>query len=132
MPFSLGEALLIPHLNYTNPIQYLLSNQIEIKGMAHITGGGLLENIPRVLPLHCSVEIDRQAYAVPSIFNIMREIGRLNDNEMYRTFNMGIGLVMIVAANQVSGIQTVLKSYADFPLYHIGQVIEGQQKVVIN
>lgn len=94
---SVGEALLIPHLNYTKPILHLLANHIAIKGMAHITGGGTLENIPRILPEYCMVEINTKNYPTQPIFNILKRLGQLDENEMHRTFNMGIGLVMIVA-----------------------------------
>lgn len=126
---TVGETLLAPHINYTRPVLKLLANKIPIKGMAHITGGGLLENIPRVLPEHCAVEINKQACPTLPIFNILRQLGKLEDSEMYKTFNMGVGLVMIVPAEAVAAMRETLKDDAEFPLYEIGRVISGKQEV---
>ncbi|AMP89672.2 TPA: phosphoribosylformylglycinamidine cyclo-ligase [Legionella pneumophila] len=126
---SVGEALLLPHINYTNPVLHLLNNKIPIKGMAHITGGGVLENIPRILPHHCSVEIKKNSCPVLPIFNVLRELGKLDDQEMYRTFNMGIGMVMIVSPDVVSEIRAALKTFPNFPVYEVGQVISGKPEV---
>jgi phosphoribosylformylglycinamidine cyclo-ligase len=93
---TLGEVLLEPHINYTRPILHLLQNDVAIKGMAHITGGGLLENIPRILPEGCLVEIKKNSWPEQAVFSVLRDLGQLNDAEMYRTFNMGVGLVMIL------------------------------------
>ncbi|KGP63598.1 phosphoribosylaminoimidazole synthetase [Legionella norrlandica] len=126
---TVGEALLTPHINYTNPILHLLNNKISIKGMAHITGGGVLENIPRVLPNNCSVEIKKNSCPVLPVFNVLRAIGHLDDQEMYRTFNMGIGLVLMVSPDTVSEMRVVLKNFPDFPLYEIGRVVSGKPEV---
>lgn len=126
---TLGEALLAPHINYTRPVLHMLSNQVAIKGMAHITGGGVLENIPRILPANTSVEIKRSACPVLPIFKIMQALGNLDSDEMYRTFNMGIGLIMIIAPNELSNMQKSLAGFPEFPLYEIGMVTEGQQDV---
>lgn len=126
---SIGEALLAPHINYTRPVLKLLSEKIAIKGMAHITGGGLLENIPRILPENLSVEIHKHAAPVLPVFEVLRQLGKLQDNEMYRTFNMGVGLVMIVSKNEITRMREILKAYPQYPLYEIGRVIAGQQNV---
>jgi len=126
---SLGEELLTPHLNYTKPILNILENNITIKGMAHITGGGLLENIPRILPKNCSVEIHKKQIPELPIFNLLRKLGNLDDSQMYRTFNMGAGLVLFLAPENLAPIREILKNFKDFPLYEIGRVIEGDQKV---
>ena len=97
--------------------------------MAHISGGGVLENIPRVLPSHCSVEIHKSRCPVLPVFNVLRSLGQLDDQEMYRTFNMGIGLVMIVSPDVVAEMYLLLKSYPDFPLYEIGRVVSGKPEV---
>ncbi len=93
---TVGEELLAPHINYTRPVLHMLAQKIPIKGMAHITGGGLLENIPRVLPAGCAVEINKQLVRYYLYLKCCVRLGKLEDNEMYRTFNMGVGLVMIV------------------------------------
>src|SRR3990167_9453119 len=126
---SVGEALLVPHINYTRPILHLLSKKIPIQGMAHITGGGLLENIPRILPLHCAVEIQKKNCPHLPIFEVLRQLGNLEDHEMYRTFNMGVGLIMIVKEETIPLMKEVLKTFKNFPLYEIGQVVSGNKEV---
>jgi phosphoribosylformylglycinamidine cyclo-ligase len=126
---SVGETLLAPHINYTRPVLKLLADKIPIKGMAHITGGGLLENIPRVLPQGCAVEINKEACPVLPVFNILRKLGQLQDSEMYKTFNMGAGLVMIVPQHAVAAMRAALKDFPQFPLYEIGRVVSGEQEV---
>lgn len=126
---SVGLSLLTPHINYTKPIMHLLQQNIKIKGMAHITGGGLLENIPRILPANCAVQINKASYPVLPIFNLLQTLGRLDETEMYRTFNMGVGLVMIVAKQSVTQMQQALKDFPNYPLYEIGAVVEGAPSV---
>lgn len=126
---TIGEALLEPHINYTRPVLHLLKQGIEIKGMAHITGGGLLENIPRVLPTGCSVELQKKSWPEQALFSLLCNIGHLSDEESYRTFNMGVGLVMIVDGRMVEKIRAALTNYPDFTLFEIGKVIQGERKV---
>jgi phosphoribosylformylglycinamidine cyclo-ligase len=126
---SLGEVLLEPHINYARPVLHLLQNKVVIKGMAHITGGGLLENIPRILPEGCLVEIQKNAWPEQAVFSVMRNLGQLNDAEMYRTFNMGIGLVMILSADQIDHARDVLRELPQFKLVEVGQVVSGAKKV---
>ncbi|MBA3535086.1 MAG: phosphoribosylformylglycinamidine cyclo-ligase, partial [Tatlockia sp.] len=128
---SIGEELLTPHLNYTKPILTILEKNVAIKGMAHITGGGLLENIPRILPKGCSVEIHKQQIPELPVFNLLRKLGNLDDNEMYRTFNMGAGMVLFLSPEALSPIREILLAFPSFPLYEIGRVIKGDQKVVL-
>jgi phosphoribosylformylglycinamidine cyclo-ligase len=126
---TIGEALLEPHINYTRPVLHLLEQGIDIKGMAHITGGGLLENIPRILPENCDVEIKKSAWDASPLFSLLCQLGKLEDAEAYRTFNMGIGLVMMVDANDVETITKKLKEFPEFTLVEIGRVIPGAKKV---
>lgn len=125
----LGETLLKPHINYTKPILHLLANKISIKGMAHITGGGVLENIPRILPNDCGVDLYKKSFPYLPEFELLKNIGNLSDAELYRTFNMGVGMVIIVSADVVPEMRAVLQDYPDYPLYEIGKVVEGQHKV---
>lgn len=129
LSYSIGETLLMPHLNYTRPVLEMLSQGVPIKGMAHITGGGVLENIPRILPANCAVEIHKNACPVPPVFNVLRKLGRLDDHEMYRTFNMGMGLIMIVSEEALPLMRAVLKEDDIFPLYEVGCVVEGKREV---
>jgi phosphoribosylformylglycinamidine cyclo-ligase len=129
---TLGEVLLEPHINYTRPVLHMLDNNVEIKGMAHITGGGLLENIPRVLPQGCSVEINKNAWPQQPIFSLLRDLGRLDDSEMYRTFNMGVGLVMIGDENFAVQARAALKDFfPQFILHDIGRVVAGNKTVTL-
>ena len=127
---TVGETLLAPHINYTKPVLNMLQNKLSIKGMAHISGGGVLENIPRILPAYSSVEIDKNKCPILPVFNVLRSIGHLDDSEMYRTFNMGIGLVMIVSPDTVPKMQSLLlRSNPEYPLYEIGRVVSGRPEV---
>ncbi len=124
---SIGETLLEPSYIYNNYIQLLLQNNIQVNGLAHISGGGLAENIPRILPSDCTVEIKKDSWPILPIFNAMQDIGNINDNEMYRTFNMGIGMILIVPAEQKQNIISTLKD--KIPTYEIGKVLQGKPKV---
>jgi phosphoribosylformylglycinamidine cyclo-ligase len=124
---TLGEALLEPHLNYTMPVQNALAQGIEIKGMAHITGGGLLENIPRILPQGCGVCLDASTWPKPPIFNVMRDLAQLGQNEMYRTFNMGVGLVFILDPEQGERLQSFLGQ----DVFAIGEVVTDNKSHVV-
>jgi phosphoribosylformylglycinamidine cyclo-ligase len=126
---TLGETLLTPHINYTRPVLHMLEKKVHIKGMAHITGGGLLENIPRILPKDCAVEIRKNACPVLPVFSKLCALGQLDDHEAYRTFNMGVGLVMIISPDALPAMKAALTAYNEFPLYEIGVVTHGQQQV---
>jgi phosphoribosylformylglycinamidine cyclo-ligase len=122
---SVGLTLLEPHINYTNNIFSLLDKDIEVKGIAHITGGGLIENIPRILPDGCCVEIHKGAWPAVPIFNVMQSIGNVDENEMYRAFNMGIGMIIIAAPDQVNSIKKIVD------VHEIGFVFAGENQVNI-
>ena len=126
---SVGEILLAPHINYTKPVLEMLKKKIPIKGMAHITGGGILENIPRILPANCAASIHKQKCPTQPVFNVLRQLGRLADDEMYRTFNMGVGLIMIVPDGALGAMKAALSAFPDFPLYEIGEIVTGQKEV---
>lgn len=99
----LGEVLLTPTKIYAKQI-FALVEQFPIKGIAHITGGGMTENLPRVLPNGVRARISRSAWSVPPIFDVMRRSGRIDREEMYRVFNMGIGLILVVSPDSMPGI----------------------------
>lgn len=126
---SLAEELLVPHRCYAPPVLALL-DEFDIHGMAHLTGGGFYENIPRVLPPDCSVIIERRAWPVPPIFALIQERGNVPEPEMYRTFNMGIGFVLIVPAEQASLLAHRLNALGE-SAYIIGDVLKGAQEVSI-
>jgi len=126
---TIGEALLTPHLNYTKPILHLLDQNIEIKCMAHITGGGLLENIPRVLPNTCDAVISKKAIPALPIFSYLNDIGKLSETESYKTFNMGAGLVMILNEKYYSKIEASLMNFPKFQINKIGSIVQGRGNI---
>lgn len=119
---TVGEALLTPHLNYTNPILHCLNEGVAIKGMAHITGGGFIDNIPRILPADCGVEIQSDKWEQLPIFTVMQQLGNLDIAEMYRTFNMGIGMVVIIDEANADALTTAFNAFPDFQLSCVGFV----------
>ncbi|HEX8176574.1 MAG TPA: phosphoribosylformylglycinamidine cyclo-ligase [Pyrinomonadaceae bacterium] len=126
---TVGDALLAEHRSYLAALDGLLDSG-QIKGLAHITGGGLLENIPRVLPAGASVTIARGTWPVLPVFTLMQQLGQVPDTEMYRTFNMGVGMVIICAAQDAEAIQSHF-ARRDEPCYEIGRVVEGNREVMI-
>jgi phosphoribosylformylglycinamidine cyclo-ligase len=96
---TIGDALLAPHRSYLPVIQPLLAAGV-VKGMAHITGGGITENLPRVLPEGCAAVVDTGAWVVPPIFRLLQERGHIATDEMFRAFNMGIGMILVCAAER--------------------------------
>lgn len=124
---TVGEALLQPHVSYLKPLDGLLDSGL-IKGLAHITGGGLTDNIPRILPEDCAVEIDKGSWPLLPIFKLMQEIGNVSEAEMYRTFNMGVGMVVVTSAEDRATIESHLQQQ-DTAVYHIGRVNKGNREV---
>jgi phosphoribosylformylglycinamidine cyclo-ligase len=126
---TIGEALLQPHTSYLRPLEGLLDAG-AIKGLAHITGGGLLENIPRILPEGTGVEIERGAWPVLPVFEVMREIGNVAEAEMHRTFNMGVGMVIVCTPADAEVIKAHLAARGE-SCYEIGCVVEGSRQVTL-
>ena len=106
---TFGEALLATHRSFLKPVSKLMERGIKISGMAHITGGGFQDNIPRVLPKAVNAEIDRSSWEVPTIFKYIQNRGKVDTDEMYRVFNMGIGYVIIVPKVQLEKAKNILK-----------------------
>ncbi|HEX8264713.1 MAG TPA: phosphoribosylformylglycinamidine cyclo-ligase [Pyrinomonadaceae bacterium] len=129
MHSTLDDVLLEPHKSYLRPLEGLLNSGV-VKGLAHITGGGLLENIPRILPANVSVEIFRGTWNELAIFGIMQKLGNVADREMFRTFNMGVGMVIICAENDREQIKSHLESKGE-TCNEIGRVVEGKKEVKI-
>jgi phosphoribosylformylglycinamidine cyclo-ligase len=127
---ALGEVLLEPTRIYVKPILRLLE-QVRIKGMAHITGGGFLENIPRVLPGGVNVQIDYGSWPILPIFRLLQQAGSISNNDMFRTFNMGIGMVLIVAAEDADKAIGLAESLGE-KIYRIGQVTPGERIVTFH
>ncbi|MDD4600669.1 Phosphoribosylformylglycinamidine cyclo-ligase [bioreactor metagenome] len=126
---TIGEELLTPTRLYPR-VCLPLFDHFDIRGMVHLTGGGFYENIPRVLPEGCGVEIDTTAWPQPPIFSLLKEWGGVEWPEMYRTFNMGIGMILIVPPDQVAAIQKNLNDRGE-DCYIIGKVTAGTKEAVL-
>ena len=119
---TLRQAIIAPTRLYVKPILATLE-KFEIKGMAHITGGGLTENIPRVLPKNCVAQIDAQSWPLPKLFQWLQQAGNVERQEMYRTFNCGIGMAVIVPAEQADAAQAFLAEQGE-TVYRLGTIRE--------
>jgi phosphoribosylformylglycinamidine cyclo-ligase len=122
---TLGEALLEPTRIYVRSLLPLLQEQ-RIKGLAHITGGGLLENIPRVLPQHCHAIVETNRWELPSLFSLLQQGGEISPQEMARTFNCGIGMVAIVAPGEAQDVAAALEGAGE-RVVEIGRIEEGDR-----
>ena len=127
---TVGEALLQPHLSYLKRAWTALLDSGMIKGLAHITGGGLTDNIPRILPEGTAVEIEKGSWPVLPIFKLMQEIGNVSEAEMYRTFNMGVGMVIVIAPENLDSVRTHLKRSSE--VFEIGRVVSGDREVTVS
>jgi phosphoribosylformylglycinamidine cyclo-ligase len=128
---SVGDALLKVHVNYSVPVLEMLDKGIDIRGIAHITGGGFLENIPRVLPENLDAQINLNSWPVLPIFSYMQKVANVPEDQMYRAFNMGIGLILVVPQTEKEKVAEVLNKYPEFKMYEIGQIISGNKKVIL-
>jgi phosphoribosylformylglycinamidine cyclo-ligase len=120
------KALLAVHKSYLNPVTALMK-KIKVHGMAHITGGGLVDNVPRILPDGVDAVFDRSTWKTPAIFDFIEQAGNVDHEEMYRVFNMGIGMVLFVRANDADAAMELLKKEKARPKI-IGRVEEGEGK----
>jgi phosphoribosylformylglycinamidine cyclo-ligase len=129
---SLGETLLAPTRIYVKPL-FSLMQQVDIHALSHITGGGLLENIPRVLPGNCKAVLDKNSWQRPAVFDWLQDKGNIDTNEMYRTFNCGVGMVISVAEADVDAALEHLRQQGEsaFLLGTIEAAAEGEAQVVI-
>jgi phosphoribosylformylglycinamidine cyclo-ligase len=125
LELSLGETLLVPTRIYVKSVLSALKNKIDIKGLVHITGGGFYENIPRILPENVSAQVDINSYTVPQIFKIMQSEGDISDIEMYTTFNMGIGMMVFVPAEQTDTTIDFFNSCGE-KAYLIGHTVKNE------
>jgi phosphoribosylformylglycinamidine cyclo-ligase len=125
---SIGDALLATHRSYLRTLLPLLDANI-VKGMAHITGGGITENLPRVLPQGCAAQVDRRAWKVPALFELLRTRGRIEDEEMFRAFNMGIGLILVCAAADRERALGLLAEGGEPAAAVIGRIVPGDRDV---
>jgi phosphoribosylformylglycinamidine cyclo-ligase len=123
-----GAALLAPHRSYLPVVRALLERE-QVKGLAHITGGGITENLPRILPENCGAEIDLNAWTAPPIFQFIQQRGGVSRDEMYRTFNMGIGLVVACAARNADHVIRSAAAAGEPHARRIGVVVPAERAV---
>ncbi len=125
---TLGEALLEVHRCYLDPVQRWLEAGVDIRGLAHITGGGLIENLPRILPKGAGAVIHRGSWVEPPIFGVIQRVGSISNDEMFQVFNMGVGMVAVVPPEHISLAQATLPDEAFF----LGEIISEKVGVVIH
>jgi phosphoribosylformylglycinamidine cyclo-ligase len=125
---TVGDALLAPHRSYLSLVGPLIERQ-QVKGMAHITGGGMTENLPRMLPEGCGVEIDAQSWSIPPLFKLLQQYGAIATDEMFRAFNMGIGLVIVCASRDAQSVINTLSGAGEPNACRLGLVVAGERSV---
>jgi phosphoribosylformylglycinamidine cyclo-ligase len=125
---TVADALLAQHRSYLNVIRPLLDRD-DLKGLAHITGGGITENLPRVLPDGCTAEIDLRAWAVPPLFDLIQRLGGVARDEMFRTFNMGIGLIIACSPRVADRVVNTLARHGEPNACRLGFVVAGTGSV---
>ncbi|MEE1330523.1 MAG: phosphoribosylformylglycinamidine cyclo-ligase [Acutalibacteraceae bacterium] len=127
---SVGETLLTPTRIYVKPVLALLDD-VKVKGISHITGGGFYENIPRSVPAGLGADIERSAIKVLPIFDLIAKVGGISERDMFNTFNMGVGMSIVVAKEDAEKSLKVLKENGECP-YIIGKIIKSDDKIVIH
>ena len=126
---SIGETLLTPTKIYVKSVLALL-DEVKVKGISHITGGGFYENIPRSIPDGLGAKIDRSAVKVLPIFDLLAKTGDISERDMFNTFNMGVGMSIVVAPQDVDKALEILKAHGD-DAYVIGEIIKSDDKITI-
>ena len=121
---SLGEALLAPTCIYVKPVLAVMQ-QVKVKGVSHITGGGFYENIPRSLKKGCCARIRKADVRVPALFDLIAKVGNIPERDMYNTFNMGVGMILTVAAEEADKTIEILKANGQ-DAYRLGVIAEGE------
>jgi phosphoribosylformylglycinamidine cyclo-ligase len=127
---TLGEALITPTRIYVRPLLKAMHETKAIKALAHITGGGLAENIPRVLPASLAAEIDLRSFDLPPVFRWLQTEAALDDAEMLRTFNCGVGMVVVVARTKADAVEASLRDAGESP-WHLGRLDLRQEEEAI-
>lgn len=122
---TVGEALITPTKIYVKSI-LALTEKAAVKGIAHITGGGFIENIPRIIPAGLGCEIDTRSYEVPALFRIMQEKAGIGDRQIYNTFNMGIGMVVAVAPEDAKAAADSLRASGEEVVENLGRIVKGE------
>jgi phosphoribosylformylglycinamidine cyclo-ligase len=125
---TVADALLAPHRSYLSIVRPLIQRRL-VKGLAHITGGGLTENVPRILPDRTRAEISLSSWDPPAVFSVLQRHGRIPRDEMYRAFNMGIGLVLVCAAVDADSVLATLSAAGEPHVFRIGRIVPGDRAV---
>jgi phosphoribosylformylglycinamidine cyclo-ligase len=125
---TVGDALLAPHRSYVTSVRPLLEDRV-VKGLAHITGGGMTENLPRTLPEGCAAEIDLHAWSIPPLFDLLQERGRIARDEMFRAFNMGVGLIVVCAARDAERVFDLVARAGEPNAFRLGCIVAGDRTV---
>ena len=123
----MGQSLLTPTRIYVRSVLGVVG---RLKGLAHITGGGLTENVPRMLPAHLGAEIDVSTWELPPVFRWLRRAGNVDAAELARTFNVGVGMVAAVAAEDVEDVEKALRDAGE-TVYRVGRLVEGDRGCVL-
>ena len=121
---TLGEALLAPTRIYVKPVLAVM-DEVKVKGVSHITGGGFYENVPRCLKKGCGARIEKAAVRTPELFKLMAEVGNIPERDMFNTFNMGVGMMMVVAKEDAEKAISILKANGE-DAYLLGEIVEGE------
>ena len=127
---TLGEVLLKPTKLYVKPVLELFKEGINIHSISHITGGGFFENVPRAIPNGLCASIDTNKIDTPYIFDLLKEKGNISTHDMFNTFNMGVGMILVVAKEDSNKALTLLNAKSD-EAYIIGEVIKGEEKIIL-
>ena len=126
---SLGETLLTPTRIYVKPLLALME-EVDVRGVSHITGGGFYENIPRSIPDGLCARIERSAVRVLPIFDLLAKTGNIPERDMFNTFNMGVGMSIVVPRDQADRAIAILKEQGE-DAYLLGEIVAGEEKVVL-
>ena len=126
---TIAEALLVPTKIYVKSVLALLE-KVDVKGISHITGGGFYENIPRSIPDGLGAKIDKSAVKVLPIFDLIASWGNIPERDMYNTYNMGVGMSIVVPATEVEASLAILKEH-NIDAYVIGSIVKGEEKVIL-
>ncbi len=125
---TIGAALLAEHRSYLGALRGVIGAG-GVRGLAHITGGGITDNLPRILPERTAARIERGSWPVLPVFSVMQRIGRVKDDEMYRAFNMGVGMVCVIAPDKADSFEAHLAAMGE-KNFRIGAIVPGERNVV--
>ena len=127
---TLGEALIAPTRIYVKALKSIKNAGVTIKGCSHITGGGFYENIPRMLPEGVTAKIEKDSYEIPPIFKLLAKTGNIEEQMMYNTYNMGLGMIVAIDKADVDKTMEAIRATGDTP-YVVGSIVEGEKGVIL-